>query len=675
MSKRDPDDVRPFGGLVQMQLAGDPELAMSYSLEGRRLLGRMLNASGVEERIRNGEDGGFHQQVHMLEDGTRLTAITNNGTHTVRIETPLPLPDAPAGVHSAHAEAPANFSWRHIDAEGGFVDEPPPLPPVKLREVEDEDEERKKERSDYLWVGIRSTNANVPWYAVNAIMVEPDSGPLWDGEHPLRGIISSTAVWCGKGINLVSSDDGSYTADTAFPLTFSDDVHGAVQSSYDLWYASGGSQLNIIPGTHHISVAENVDEGEFETSANGLRCFSTWATVQNQPDLTRWLPYDPLADDQTGAQVRNYGDRQIHGSYPIAPRLWDIVYVCDPDEDDQEEPVESRPHVLAARRALEKLGMRNTLLPGDYVLAVHIFDDAPQLRSTRAGEEIPLYAGDPSGLGRRSATSDYDQYMKPVDTTLNTSIEIEVRLGRGTEAITLNFSTTVASADDREYAYLPYGVDDPDPCSHAGGPNPVGPNFAPQYLAIDPLGGSARWIDQGKADLAPILGGGTYGNPGDDRLPFDIYFTVYGPSQPEQTEYAEYMAYALFRVFEAASAGVYGQVKISDPGGEGGLQDMLGGVSKSQIWCLDAMGMALEAVPLVSSVDDYDYTDQTDSFGNPYASPYQPELFWYYPYRVQARDACRRSVGISITAVKGTFFFDNGQGVYFADPPQTTSCC
>lgn len=686
MSERDPDDVRPFGGLVQMQLAGDPDLAMSHSLEGRRLLGRMLNAYGVEERIRNGEEGGFHQQVRMLEDGTRLTAITNHGTHTVRIETPLGPTASQGSPHSAHADTPSTHDWRHLDAEGGFVDQPPPLPPVKLREVEDEDEERKKERSDYMWVGIRTTNPDVYWYAINTAMVEPDSGADWDDDHnPLRGVVLSNALWYGKRFHLVESTDpekaGQYETTIAADFIETDNMHEAVQANYDLYSTIDGATEQMIPGTHHVRVllGEDYNDGEFQASANGLCCFSTWSTQPGQTDISKWLPYDPEAHDQTGAdprdypnqQVRNYGDRHISPSYPIAPRLWDICYVCDPDEALGEYPVETRPHVLAARVALEKAGMRNVMLPGEYMLGINCYGDPPQLRSSRANEVIPMYAGET--FGYRSATSDYDEFMVPNSTTHDTSVEIEVRLGRGQAATIQRFHTSVRSADYRDYAVLPYGFGTWDECLQEGGPNPLGPNWAQQWLAIDAMGGSAKWVDD--PGIAPIFGGGQYGAPDDHRRPLDIYLMIYGPSQPTQEEYAEYMANALFAVMEAASAGVYGEVLMKDPGGESGLRSLLANVSKSQIWRFDPMAMSLTAVPLISAVDDYPYGTQTDSFGNEFQSPYIEPMFWYYPYKILSRDQCRNSLGICITAVKGTYFFESGQAVYFADPPLTVDCC
>jgi hypothetical protein len=671
-----------YTGWLQTQLSGNIEQARGYLREGRRVLGAMLTAHGVPQRMADGEPGGFFKKVRELPDGTVITAITNNGRHLVRIDAPHRQPIQKAEGEHHSATSPHHSGRVEAQTEVPFEPAVPPIPTHPTREWEDEEEEKKKPTTDYMWVGIRSTNPDVPWYALNAFIVEPDSGPPWDEDkNPVRGVVGTSAVWHGKRLVLNEESDTSYTLSTEFPFIEAADVRDAIQTNYDDYVATDGAQLNIIPGTHHLRVLINGDgDGEFEASANGLRCFASNETLQGQADITRWLPYDPLAHDQSGGdprdypdqQVRDYGDRHIRDSHPIAPCLWDIVYVADPDESAGEYPCETRPHVLRAREALEKAGMRNILLPGEYLLGIHIVDDAPALRSTRAGEVIPMYAGE--DLGYRSATSDYDDYMKPVDTTLNTQVAIEVRLGRGADATTLTFHTAVASADDRDYSYLPYGFGTWDPCSQEYGPNPLGPNWAPQWLAINALGGSARWVDPGEADLLPIFGGGQYGNPDDHRRPLDIYLFIYGPSQPSQENYAEYMASALFAVMEAASAGVYGDVLMREVS-EAGLRGLLGGVSKSLIWRFNPMSMSLQPVPLISELEDYPYGEQNPDTPEAFMSPYIEPMFWYYPYKIIARDQCRRSLGICITAIKDTYFFESDQAGYFADPPLTVECC
>jgi hypothetical protein len=679
------DDVRPYGGLVQVQTAGDPELAMSYRLDGLRLLGKLLNTTALASRQDDGP-GGFHQLVRMQPDGTRLSAITNNGQHIVRIETPEPPRESEAGTHSAHVSTPPQSEHQHHNVEGGFKDPPLPWPPMPQHKHEGEEEEEKKDGYEYMWVGARYTSQNVPFDVLAAMMIEPDSAPLFrDSELPKRGIVDNINWWGINALAVKQGDDGEWSLDTE-PYGVFPDVDSAIQDLYDSWYGNFGgpggefdrAENHIVLGTHAIEVeVNNDDDGRFLISANGLRCESIY---QWQPGMNdQWVGYDPYATDQTGAAVRNVGDRQLGDYFRDAPNvLWDVVFTLDPYEDLQDTPCDDRPAMLGARRALEReAGMVTQILPGDYILALHAMDTMPQLRSNRAGQQIPLYQSDQSGLAYRSTFSDYDEYMKPVDTTTNLGVEIEVRLGKGNRETVYNFSTTIPESSYDNWVNYPYGMDWWEPCDPDGGPNPAGLNFAPQYLAINPLAGTAEWVNHDKVDLYPILGGGHYSHPGDTRVPLFIYIHVVPWSQPSDEHWAENAGRALFKVLEAATAGVYGASMMSDPGGEGGCVAIFEGTSKSMLWKYNAMSQALEAVPVVSEVDDYPYGWQEDpnSPNGGFQSPYEMTMYWYYPYKYIERNNCNNSIGIAITAVYDSFSFDHGQHRYFADPPDTGDCC
>jgi hypothetical protein len=663
-----------YTGWLPLQLSGDLEKARTFERDGRRLLGAMLAVHGVNERIANGEPGGFFRKSVEMPDGTRLTAITNNGQHMVRIDTPRPLEQREVPHEHHHAEGHSAHASVHQDIEPLEPSDHVPLPTLPKRKYEEEEEEKKKDSSDYMWIGVRSTNPNVPWYSMQAMLVEPDSGPTWDGEHPKRGIVTSVDFWNGSWLKALDNGDGSYTIEQ---IATPDHIQGntiddSIQATIDTWSSGTGAMEHMIPGTHNIEVniGEDFADGMVLVSANGVRCYCTTNTVQGQTDITKWLPFDPTADDQTGAGVRDYGDRKISGSYPIAPCLWDVNFVLDPDEDTQQYPCDTRPHALALRQALEQVGMTNQVLPGQYMLALHVYDNYPQLRSTRIGEAIPLYPG-----SVRNGETDYIEFMHPADTTLNTGVYIEVRLGRGDSYSVFKFETVVASCDDRFDVNLPYGFEEYDECTRTGGPQPFGPNFAQQLVAVDVLGGSAHWVDLEGADLAPIFGGGHYAYPDDMRRPLDIYIFYDPLSQPGQENYAEWAAYALYAVLEAATSGVYGRSVMADPGGETGLQGVFSGASQSVIWKYDAEHKTITAVPDISDPDDYPYDPQPDGHGGTFPSPYLREMAWYYPYKYIAKDACRNSLGITLTATKTSFFFENGQVVYFADPPPPDYCC
>lgn len=673
-----------YTGWLPLQLSGDLDKARTFEREGRRLLGALLAVHGVNERIANGEPGGFFRKSVEMPDGTRLTAITNNGQHMVRIDTPRPLEKVDVPHHEHHAEGQGAHASVHQDIEPLEPSDHVPLPTLPTRKYEEEEEEKKKDSADYMWIGVRSTNPDVPFYAMNAMLIEPDSGPTMSGitgpddndGHPRRGIVTSVNFWSGNFLTAQYDDTTDGSVSMSIEQVELDNVRcstidEAISTNYTT-YATGGTGAaeNMIPGTHNINVLIDENDGQVLVSANGVRCYCTNNVIYGiQTDLTKWLPFDPLADDQTGAGVRNYGDRK-NTRFDVPPCLWDVSYVLDPDEDSQIYPCDTRPHALALRRALEKVGMTNQVLPGQYILALHVYDNYPQLRSTRANAPIPLYPG-----SLRSAGSDYIEFMQPYDTTLNTQVYTEVRLGRGESSAVYKFETVIASCDDRFDINLPYGYETYDECTKTGGPNPFGPNFAQQLIAIDVLGGSAHWVDLEQADIAPILGGGHYALPDDTRRPLDIYIFYDPLSQPGQDNYAEWAAYAIYAVLEAATAGVYGYSVMADPGGETGLQGVFTGASQTVIWKYDAEHKTIEAVPNIGNPDDYPYDPQPDGHGGTFPSPYQRDMAWYYPYKIISKNACRNSIGIRVTATKTSFFFESGQVVYFADPPPPDYCC
>lgn len=660
-----------YTGWLPMQLSGDTKHAKTYEREGRRLLGSMLAINGVNDRLARGEPGGFYKATRTMPDGTQMMAVTNNGQHLVRIATP-PRPtfgtiEPRVESASGNASGPAV----HLNAEGGFEPAPLPHPTFSTPKHLDPEEERKKEESEYMWVGIRSTVPDIPWYGINAIMIEPDTGPLFeDSGLPKRGILGSINFWSGKWMT-VSFEGETATIDPDSDVGQAATVDEAVGSTYDIWYSGSGAESNIIKGTHCIELVEEIDGGFFSYamlfSASGLRCQANAAVDQGQPDPERWQPFDPLADDQSGAGVRNYGDRSLPSpsSNRIVPeRLWDVVYWLDPFEDAQETPCETRPYVLETRRKLEEVGMRNETLPGDYILALHCFDDAPDLQSNRMGEEIPMYPGT-----NRSGGSDYIEYMEPVGLR-NIGVEVEVRLGKGATSYTYTFETVIPNSDDRTNVNMPYGYLDYNDCARADGPNPFGTNFAPQLIAINPMAGTAGWVDLSEEQL-PILGGGTYKLPNDERRPLDVYVFIHPVSQPDQDDYAEWAASAINAVLEAATAGVYGSMLMKEPSG---LEGTFAGASKSMIWKYEAATGAITPHAVISEMDDYNYADWTDETGATHPSPYDPIMYWYYPYKQISKAACRNSLGIALTAVKEVWYFENGQVVHYDDPPPPDCC-
>ncbi len=75
-------------GPVQFGLTGDPRLARSHIADGRRLLGMLRSIYGVNQRIAQGEPGGFYSTSLRFSDGTLIVAVTNDGHDVIRIAAP-----------------------------------------------------------------------------------------------------------------------------------------------------------------------------------------------------------------------------------------------------------------------------------------------------------------------------------------------------------------------------------------------------------------------------------------------------------------------------------------------------------------------------------------------------------------------------------------------------------
>lgn len=73
-------------GWLRAELYGDQEKAKGYLHVARNVLGAMRSMYGVNERIAQGQGGGFYHQWATLPDGTTIHAITNDGHDTVRID-------------------------------------------------------------------------------------------------------------------------------------------------------------------------------------------------------------------------------------------------------------------------------------------------------------------------------------------------------------------------------------------------------------------------------------------------------------------------------------------------------------------------------------------------------------------------------------------------------------
>jgi hypothetical protein len=688
-----------YTGWVQAQFSGDIDRAKTFMHEARRVLGALLSAHGINAKVEAGEPSGFAKTYRQYPDGTRVTAWHNNGHNTIRVDTPTPK--QPGSV--IDVGIPTSESWEgkpgsrvsHTHYDPSHVD----VPHLTTSRPDDEEEEKKNPNGYYMWVGLRSTNANVPYYTPNGCMIEPKV------EGKPRGILNSDMYWGVSSIDMNS--DGSVDEKYG-SANFGD----AVADDFNT-YATAA--FNNYPGfeygDHCTSVRPIRDintEVGFLASANGLICQPGEGFLKTHGEGLRnvidegqegYMQYDPLAKNQDGSDRPETGNREAPGIllqgdpplpysyvFPTPPlRNWDVTWELDPDPF--EFPGDTREWKVNAIEALEKncgMAMADAkILPGLYMLTANASGQHPYWTSSRAGKPIPGSNFDPKDpLGERSGTSDYDQYMHQESGIKDTHIQIEIRLGKGAEMNIFKFESVIASADGRTYAVSPFGDGFTyDECAKEGGPNPFGPNFMHPALAIDVMGGTAGWADEFKgATVEPIFGGGTYGIPGDERK--RLYLCMYGAyfaSQPGDEAWAEYAGYAAFKALEDATSGMYGQMLFTEMS-EGALAGIFAGGDRTKVNILDCYSGELTVQPLINGAHDYDPPFITNPDGSTTNSPYLPYFQWYYPYRVLIKAQCHNSLGIVVMADKEGWVLQTGQtrggswGSYPGDP-DPPDCC
>lgn len=97
-------------GWLRSEYHGDQDKAKGYALAARKVLGGMRSMYGVNDRIANGEGGGYYKQAVQLADGTRIEAITNDGVDAVRIY-------ASSSADSSSEEFTPEFASTAFDGE------------------------------------------------------------------------------------------------------------------------------------------------------------------------------------------------------------------------------------------------------------------------------------------------------------------------------------------------------------------------------------------------------------------------------------------------------------------------------------------------------------------------------------------------------------------------------
>lgn len=96
MKKQPPSivfDEQLATGWARIELYGDRDKANELIQQARAQLGGMRVIYGVNQRIAEGESGGFYHATNVLDDGSIIQTISNNGQDTIRIQAETAPPD------------------------------------------------------------------------------------------------------------------------------------------------------------------------------------------------------------------------------------------------------------------------------------------------------------------------------------------------------------------------------------------------------------------------------------------------------------------------------------------------------------------------------------------------------------------------------------------------------
>lgn len=611
-------------GWLRMELYGDRDKARGYTHTARTVLGGLRSRMGVNERIAAGEGGGFYHQNVTLEDGTTIQAITNDGMDTLRIH-----------------------------ASSSFIQ------PVQTTR-----EEEELQPVPYMWVGARikwagstfynvGDGSGVPWYGLMVSLAEPAG----KGGEP-NGLLWTTT---NAGWQVPASADLSDAAALMTPST----IAGLVQTMHTVW--SGAPPFHVFPiGWHNLALDDKTYSDRLFFSKNGLLGYDAQWCLSSTPAAQSLTPFDPLLPATNQLSGRNFGsalgDLQALG-YAVAP--WDVVYVLDADTAAKQ--TDDRKHILNAQAILERAGMATgtaRVLPGDYLLNLGAWGDN-RIYSSRQNEAVATL--DPT-LWVRTGLADFAEY-RTTNKLLPMAVEIEVRLGKEPLQQTFNFELVLPRYDSSNRNAFPFGTADYglDACASPDGQNTMA-NWHTQSIAIN--------VDNGTAQLSDTLPDGVFMRSNfsyDDykykRYPLEIYVHGdYGVSQVANDNYASNAAFAIAQLLDEMTTGAWGpNIEIRE---RLFAAIKAAGVvlRKGWVWRYDVQANTFAALPIASSEASYTYT----------GTNYVPYFYWFYPYRIQAKNRCSKVFAVLLSAAQSGFQVENGNKLMTDEPPglyDATACC
>jgi len=346
-------------GWLRMELYGNADLAERYTHAGRSVLGGLRSRSGVNERIANGESGGFFHQWATLPDGTQIHAMTNDGQDTVRIYSP-------------------SFSTTE----------------------EEEKDKKTDEFMPYLWVGVHAVQPQdntLRYYdSLEAMLIEPDG---------VITIVGRTGQWFTRGYftdssGPISDPEAFLDGDIAYYRTSGDEnpINEAI-GDYNMAFRQPDGQEPL--GVYYTGVVQ----GQVFFSVNGVIGFDCYNQSNNTiPDWinTSIAPFDPTVPANEGTYPAGQGRAAPNPEGWNVNSHWNGVLVLDPTPDDPHpDHVSVRPQEEQVRAMVDGALARNyqravQVLPGQYVLKVFINGDCWENVGTPTEVEIEVRLGKPT---------------------------------------------------------------------------------------------------------------------------------------------------------------------------------------------------------------------------------------------------------------------------------------
>jgi hypothetical protein len=672
----DYQDEPAVTGWLTTQLSGDKQAAAQHVGHARKLLGQLRSRNGVNARQAAGEVPGFFRHNSVMPDGSRISVVSNNGQDIIAVHSPLsetPGRFIPPELHSTPEQSEATLPEPDV-----------PMPTFSRSSEEksepSEEEEKKVEEErieprPYMWVGIRIKleegalnqigNPTIPRQSILACMVEP----AVVGRQ--RGIIVADD-WYARVMADLSDDQP----------TLSPELGAALGQFHQQWdHLAEGRVPSEVHNLQFVDSGSD-DFDSFQFSLNGLRCYEASAS-QGQ-----FAPYDPYLPDDQQDRDRDFNDA-VYGDVYTPEGLgrppWDIVYVLDPEEEDQTDPCDPRELNSTARRVLEEGGMASfddVVLNGEYVL--HLAARASPRRQTDRPGDKPLPGLSPAYFWRTDA--DYQEHLfYPLEPM---RMEVEVRLDKEPYTAIFSFDITIEHYGEWNMNTRPFGEKlCTNCCPGSTGGNPRERNWNGFDIIIDVEGGGCR---SGLLDDVGMFNGGGASTEWDEYSQnVDIYmYTGAGisytnpiyPGSPIYGSAVEYAAAFIHSILEQQTAGIYGSGMVIY---ERSIGDIAGALSQADsgfgtpgawvhgIYRYDVVGNTFALLP---RLPDPPLSERDQNNHNPLSTDRDlfPFLYWAYPYGYISKAACRYAIALIL---EGPTMANLSNGTYGDPEMSPTACC